>query len=58
MIQQVAHTPVIHIDVRPVLSYASPEFYNFFSDTSKYKLEQVQDSAAKIIEPDMEYPSD
>ena len=57
MFRQVAHTPVIHIVIRPVLAYASLAFYNFFLDTSKSKLEQVQDSATKIIEPDLEYPA-
>ena len=43
-------------NIRSVLAYASPVFYNFLSDTTKSKLEHVQDSATKIIEPDLEYP--
>ena len=39
-----------------ILAYASPVFCNFLSDTSKSKLEHLQDSATKIIESDLEYP--
>ena len=42
-------------NIRSVLAYASPVFYNFLSDTSKSKIEHVQDSATKIIEPALEY---
>ena len=37
-------------NIRSVLSYASPVFSQFLSNTSKLKLDHVQDSATKIIE--------
>ena len=38
-----------------ILAYASPVFCNFLSNTCKWRLERVQASATKIIEPDLEY---
>ena len=42
-------------NIRSILAYASPVFYNFLSNTCKCRLECVQASATKIIEPDLEY---
>ena len=41
-------------NIRSVLSYASPVFYTQLSDTNKAKLEKVQDTATKIILPDLD----
>ena len=35
--------------------YASLVFYNFLSNTCKYRLERVRASATKIIKPDLQY---
>ena len=42
-------------NIRSVSADASPVLYNFLSDTSKSKLEHVQDPATRIIEPGLEY---
>ena len=42
-------------NIRSVLSYAAPVFYNLLSDTVKSKLENVQAAATRIILPDMSY---
>ena len=43
------------INIRSILAYASPVFYNFLSNTCKWRLERVRASATKIVEPDLEY---
>ena len=42
-------------NIRSILTYASSVFYNFLSKTCKWRLEHVQASATKIIDPDLEY---
>ena len=42
-------------NIRSILAYTSPVFYNFLSKTCKCRLERVQASDTKIIEPDLEY---
>ena len=42
-------------NIRSVLCYGAPAFYQFLSDTTKLKLEHVQDAATRIIFPHAQY---
>ena len=44
-----------YTNIRSILAYASPVFYNFLSNTCKWRLDRLQASATKIIEPNLDY---
>ena len=44
-------------NIRSALCYGASAYFQFLSDTTKLKLEQVQMSATKIIFPDVPYPT-